>query len=57
MQFEVALFRKLYKFNEQPKTSQDLPNEVLIQIFELVPRQTVYQCLSVCKAWERAALQ
>lgn len=36
---------------------QDVPNEVLIQILERVPRTTVYQCLYVCKAWKRAALE
>lgn len=37
--------------------AQSLPNEILIQIFERLPRPTVYQCLFVCKAWETAAVQ
>lgn len=36
--------------------AQDLPNEILSHIFELVPRQPVYQCLYVCKGWTTAAL-
>lgn len=26
-------------------------------MFQLVPKAAVYQCVSVCKAWETAALQ
>lgn len=37
--------------------AQRLPNEILIQIFEQAPKAAVYQCISVCKAWETAALQ
>lgn len=37
--------------------AQDLPNEILIHILQLAPRSTVYQCLTVCKAWKRVALQ
>lgn len=37
--------------------AQALPNEILGQIFELVPRQSVYQCLYVSKAWNTAALE
>lgn len=33
------------------------PNEVLIQIFELLHRTTIYQCIFVCKAWLFAAIQ
>lgn len=37
--------------------AQDLPNEILIHMLQLAPRSTVYQCLTVCKAWKRVALQ
>jgi hypothetical protein len=37
--------------------AQRAPNKVLIQIFQQVPRRTVYQCIYVCKAWSFATIQ
>lgn len=37
--------------------SKDLPNEVLQQIFQLLPHPTVYHCLCVCKVWNLAAIK
>lgn len=36
--------------------AQNLSKEILIRIFEVAPKTTVYQCISVCKTWETAAL-
>lgn len=38
-------------------TLKDLPNEILNEVFTLVSRATIYQCLFVCKAWSMAAIQ
>jgi hypothetical protein len=38
-------------------SAQKVPNEVLVEIYRLIPRKTLYQCIQVCKAWSAAAIQ
>jgi hypothetical protein len=37
--------------------TQRLPNEILLQIFELALSEAVYQRIFACKAWSFAAIQ
>lgn len=37
--------------------AQDLPNDILTQIFQLAPKTAVLRCIGICKAWVTAALQ
>lgn len=39
------------------KEQEKLPNEILASIFKLLPRQTLYQCIIVCKNWTSAAVE
>lgn len=37
--------------------AHNLPNEIFLQIFKLLTRETVYQCIYACKVLKAAALE